>query len=60
MNPLLTVNIVTVAGKPCLRVTGMKDNSYSTSNVWYIRMRFYPNANTVSYTSTTYASNGQV
>lgn len=44
----------------CLKISGMKDNAYSTSYLWYIRMRFYPNAVTLSYTSTTYASNGEI
>ena len=36
----------------------MDDNIYSTSQRWYIRMKFYPNANTMSYTSYTYNVNG--
>ena len=38
----------------------MDDNLYSTSYRWIIRMRFYPNANTLSYTSTTYNENGEI
>ena len=42
----------------CLKIAGMDDSLYASS--WYIRMRFYPNANTLSYTSTTYAKNGEI
>jgi dipeptidase len=38
----------------------MDDSTYSSSRSWYIRMRFQPNANTMSYTSTTYAANGEI
>lgn len=44
----------------CLKITGMDNNLYSVSYNWIIRMRFYPNANNLIYTSTTYASNGEV
>ena len=42
----------------CLRIKGMDDNLYSSSQRWIIRMRFYPNGNTLSYVSYTYNFNG--
>jgi hypothetical protein len=36
----------------------MNDNVYSSTNTWYIRMRFYPNGVNLDYDSTTYAKNG--
>jgi hypothetical protein len=42
----------------CLKITGMNDNTYSTSNSWTIRMRYFPNSGTLNYYSTTYAKNG--
>lgn len=44
----------------CLKISGMDDASYNPSYHWKVRIRFYPNANTLSYTSTTYAANGEV
>lgn len=61
VNPVLEVKIFKdVNNYWCLKITGMNDNIYSTSYSWYIRMRFYPNGGTLSYTSTTYASNGEI
>lgn len=38
----------------------MDDNTYSSSVAWIVRMRFYPNGNTLSYNSKTYAANGEI
>lgn len=61
VNPVLQVKILKDSSNYwCLKITGMKDSTYSSSRSWIIRMRFYPNGNTMSYTSTTYAKNGEV
>ena len=61
VNPLLDIKIFKDGSNYwCLKISGMDDNVYSTSYRWYVRMRFFPNANTLSYTSTTYAANGEV
>ena len=61
MNPVLSVVIFKKSNNNwCLRISGMDDNVYSTSYKWIIRMRYYPNANTLSYTSVTYAANGEI
>ena len=61
VNTLLQVNIFRDSSNYwCLRISGMDDNNYSTSQRWILRMRFYPNANTLSYTSTTYNENGEI
>ena len=44
----------------CLRIKGMDDGLYSSSQRWIIRMRFYPNGNTLSYVSYTYNFNGEL
>lgn len=59
VNPVLAVKIFKDNYNCwCLKITGNNDNLYSTTYGWYIRMRFYPNAVTLSYVSTTYAKNG--
>lgn len=61
VNPLLQIQIFRDSSNYwCLRISGMDDNLYSTSYRWIIRMRFYPNANTLSYVSTTYNENGEI
>ena len=58
VNSVLEVKILKDSSNSwCLKIMGMNDNLYSTGS-WSIRMRFYPTANTLSYTSTTYAQNG--
>lgn len=59
VNPVLDVKIFRDSSNYwCLKITGMNENVYSSIYNWYIRMRFYPNGNTLSYVSTTYAKNG--
>ena len=60
VNSVLDIKILKEGGYWYLKISGMDDNYYSTSYNWYIRMRFYPNANTLSYVSTTYAKNGEI
>ena len=61
VNPVLDVKIFKdTSNYWCLKITGMDDNTYSTSYAWSIRMRFYPNGNTLSYGSITYAANGEI
>lgn len=38
----------------------MSDSIFSVSYDWYIRIRMYCNANTIGYSSITYALNGEV
>jgi hypothetical protein len=38
----------------------MSDSTYHASYNWYVRIRFTPSANTVYYTLTTYALNGEI
>ena len=61
LNNLLQMNIFRDSSNYwCLRITGMDDNIYSSSQPWTIRMRFYANGNTLSYTSYTYNVNGEL
>ena len=61
VNPLLDIKIFKDNSNYwCLKITGLDDSIYSPSYEWYIRMRFYPNANTLSYVSSTYNLNGEL
>ena len=61
INPLLSVKIFKDSDNDwCLKIKGLDDSLFSSSNSWFIRMRFYPNANTLAYQSKTYATNGEL
>lgn len=60
-NNILQINIgKNQANQFYLNISGMTDSVYSVSYDWLIRVRMFCNANTIAYSSTTYALNGEV